>query len=89
MPPVRRLGPLDESRMQPRAPFAGRTGDGHPGRETAGNPDSRNSLMAFEIRQRLSRDEGRAVAAMTHEHELADMADTLVHPADGKIVAND
>lgn len=30
-----------------------------------------------------------SVRLWTHEHELADMADTLVHPADGKVVAND
>ena len=54
--------------------------------EPTGNLDSANALAVFEIFKRLARDQGRALVVVTHEQDLAAMADRQIHMIDGRIV---
>jgi len=56
--------------------------------ESTGNLDSHNSEIVFDIFTKLAREDGRAVVAVTHEHELADRADRKIHLVDGAIVSD-
>jgi len=53
--------------------------------EPTGNLDSTNALAVFEIFKRLARDQGRALVVVTHEQDLAAMADRRIHMIDGRI----
>jgi lipoprotein-releasing system ATP-binding protein len=54
--------------------------------EPTGNLDSQNALAVFEIFKRLAHEQGRALVVVTHEHDLAAMADRRVQMSDGRIV---
>jgi lipoprotein-releasing system ATP-binding protein len=54
--------------------------------EPTGNLDSANALAVFEIFRRLARDQGRTLVVVTHEQDLAAMADRQIHMIDGRIV---
>ncbi len=53
--------------------------------EPTGNLDSTNALAVFEIFKRLARDQGRALVVVTHEQDLAAMANRRIHMIDGRI----
>jgi lipoprotein-releasing system ATP-binding protein len=53
--------------------------------EPTGNLDSVNALAVFEIFKRLARDQGRALVVVTHEQDLAALADRRIHMIDGRI----
>jgi lipoprotein-releasing system ATP-binding protein len=53
--------------------------------EPTGNLDSQNALAVFEIFRRLAHEQGRALVVVTHEHDLAAMADRRVQMIDGRI----
>jgi len=53
--------------------------------EPTGNLDSANALAVFEIFKRLARDQGRALVVVTHEQDLAALADRRIHMIDGRI----
>ena len=53
--------------------------------EPTGNLDSVNAHAVFEIFKRLAHDQGRALVVVTHEHDLAAMADRRIQMSDGRI----
>jgi lipoprotein-releasing system ATP-binding protein len=53
--------------------------------EPTGNLDTRTAHLVFEQFRALARDQGRSVVVVTHDHELAAMADRRVHLVDGRI----
>jgi lipoprotein-releasing system ATP-binding protein len=53
--------------------------------EPTGNLDSQNALAVFEIFKRLAHEQGRALVVVTHEQDLAAMADRRIHMTDGRI----
>ena len=54
--------------------------------EPTGNLDSRTALLVFEQFRALAHQQGRSVVVVTHDHELAELADRRVHLVDGRIV---
>ncbi|WP_066553013.1 ABC transporter ATP-binding protein [Croceicoccus bisphenolivorans] len=55
------------------------------GDEPTGNLDSRNSATVVERLKRLAHDEGRAVACVTHDLDIAEQSDVRVEMLDGRI----
>ena len=55
------------------------------GDEPTGNLDSHNSGRVVEVLRALAHDEGRAVACVTHDLEIADLADIQIEMLDGKV----
>ncbi len=53
--------------------------------EPTGNLDSQNALAMFEIFKRLAHEQGRALVVVTHEQDLAAMADRRFQMIDGRI----
>ncbi len=54
--------------------------------EPTGNLDSTNAHAVFEIFKRLAHEQGRALVVVTHEPDLAAMADRRIQMIDGRIV---
>jgi len=54
--------------------------------EPTGNLDSRNSDAVVEHFQRLAHEEQRAVVCVTHDLEIAALADRRIAMLDGRIV---
>ncbi|MGE0723915.1 MAG: ABC transporter ATP-binding protein [Alphaproteobacteria bacterium] len=54
--------------------------------EPTGNLDTRNAAIVFDILERLAREEGRTVVAVTHDAGLAARAPRQVRMTDGRIV---
>ncbi len=54
--------------------------------EPTGNLDSRNGAHIFELLLKLNRERGTTLLLVTHDHQLADMADRKISLADGRIV---
>jgi lipoprotein-releasing system ATP-binding protein len=57
--------------------------------EPTGNLDTKNTENVFDIFERLTRESGRAVVAVTHEPELAARAKRRIHIVDGRIADHD
>ncbi|MBM3564503.1 MAG: ABC transporter ATP-binding protein [Alphaproteobacteria bacterium] len=55
--------------------------------EPTGNLDSRNARAVFDIFIRLAHEHKCALAIVTHEHNLADLADRRLVMADGRLEA--
>ncbi len=53
--------------------------------EPTGNLDSKNARAVFEIFARLARDQKRAIAVVTHEQNLAGLADRRLTMIDGRV----
>ncbi len=53
--------------------------------EPTGNLDSHNSDIVFDAFQRIAREEGRTVIAVTHDEDFASGADRRIHLVDGRI----
>lgn len=56
--------------------------------EPTGNLDSRNSRAVFDIFRKLAHEDGRAVVTVTHDLDLAAMADRRIELVDGTIVSD-
>ena len=56
--------------------------------EPTGNLDSRNGQHVFDLLLELNRERGATLLLVTHERELADMADRQIHLRDGKVIAD-
>jgi lipoprotein-releasing system ATP-binding protein len=54
--------------------------------EPTGNLDTRTAHIVFDLFRRLAHDQGRSVVVVTHDAELAGMADRRVHLVDGRVV---
>lgn len=54
--------------------------------EPTGNLDTTNSVLVFEMFEKLARDQGRAVVSVTHDLDLAARAWRQVRIVDGKLV---
>jgi lipoprotein-releasing system ATP-binding protein len=53
--------------------------------EPTGNLDSQNAHAMFEIFTRLAHEQNRALVVVTHEHDLAAMADRRLQMIDGRV----
>ena len=56
--------------------------------EPTGNLDSRNGAHVFELMLEMNRSRGATLVLVTHERELAEMADRQIHLRDGRVVAD-
>ena len=56
------------------------------GDEPTGNLDSKNSLVVFDIFQRLSKEFGQTIITVTHDEDFAHRSDRIIEMADGEIV---
>ncbi len=54
--------------------------------EPTGNLDTRTAHLVFDLFRALARDQGRSVVVVTHDADLARMADRRIHLVDGRIV---
>jgi lipoprotein-releasing system ATP-binding protein len=54
--------------------------------EPTGNLDTRTAHLVFEQFQSLAHDQGRSVVVVTHDVDLANLADRRIHLVDGRIV---
>ncbi|OAN42918.1 ABC transporter ATP-binding protein [Paramagnetospirillum marisnigri] len=54
--------------------------------EPTGNLDTRTAHLVFELFGTLAREQGRSIVVVTHDTELAHLADRRVHLVDGRIV---
>lgn len=54
--------------------------------EPTGNLDSRNGTHVFELLLNLNRERGTTLLLVTHDHQLADLADRKVSLRDGRVV---
>jgi putative ABC transport system ATP-binding protein len=54
--------------------------------EPTGNLDSRNGSHIFELLLKLNRERGTTLLLVTHDHQLADLADRKISLNDGRIV---
>lgn len=59
------------------------------GDEPTGNLDSANTKLVVAEFQRLAHDEGRAVACVTHDAEVAAAADRRIRMLDGRVIGED
>jgi ABC-type lipoprotein export system ATPase subunit len=55
--------------------------------EPTGNLDSRNANEVFALLRALTREAGKAVIMVTHDHELAQRADRIITLKDGRIAS--
>ena len=53
--------------------------------EPTGNLDSQNAHAMFEIFTRLAHEQNRALVVVTHEHDLAALADRRLQMSDGRV----
>ena len=53
--------------------------------EPTGNLDVENTMLVMEILKGLAHDKGRCVIVVTHDSEVADMADTVYRMKDGHL----
>ncbi|MBU2191510.1 MAG: macrolide ABC transporter ATP-binding protein, partial [Alphaproteobacteria bacterium] len=53
--------------------------------EPTGNLDTARSREIMELLTRFNRDDGMTIVMVTHEADMADYADRLVHFVDGRI----
>lgn len=54
--------------------------------EPTGNLDTKTGVRVMEIFRELNRRDGRTIVLITHEDEIAEFADRIIHIRDGKIV---
>ncbi|MCB2079026.1 MAG: ATP-binding cassette domain-containing protein, partial [Novosphingobium sp.] len=55
------------------------------GDEPTGNLDSVNSARVVETLRSLAHDEGRAIACVTHDLEIAELSDIRIEMLDGRV----
>jgi len=56
--------------------------------EPTGNLDSRNGRHVFELMLKLNRQRGTTLILITHDHELAALADRRIALSDGRVVSD-
>jgi putative ABC transport system ATP-binding protein len=56
--------------------------------EPTGNLDSRTGEIVLGTFQRLNKEEGRTIILITHEPEVAEHAERIIHVKDGEIVSD-
>ena len=56
--------------------------------EPTGNLDTKTGDIVLSTFQRLNREMGRTVVLITHEHDIAEHADRIIHIQDGAIVGD-
>ncbi|RAU21361.1 ABC transporter ATP-binding protein [Paramagnetospirillum kuznetsovii] len=54
--------------------------------EPTGNLDTRTAHMVFDLFGKLAREQGRSIVVVTHDSDLAQLADRRIHLVDGRIV---
>ncbi|QQS48306.1 MAG: ABC transporter ATP-binding protein [Acidobacteriota bacterium] len=54
--------------------------------EPTGNLDSKNGAHIFDLLLKLNRERGTTLLLVTHDHQLADLADRKISLSDGRIV---
>ncbi|MFH0928503.1 MAG: ATP-binding cassette domain-containing protein, partial [bacterium] len=57
--------------------------------EPTGNLDTKTGLVVLNTFERLNKDEGRTVVLITHELDVAEHADRIIHIRDGKILKDE
>ncbi len=57
--------------------------------EPTGNLDSKNTQIVFDIFQRISKEFGQTIIAVTHDNDFAKASDRTIELADGKIINHD
>jgi putative ABC transport system ATP-binding protein len=57
--------------------------------EPTGNLDSKNGAHIFELLLDLNHERGTTLLLVTHDHQLADMADRKISLSDGRIVSDE
>jgi lipoprotein-releasing system ATP-binding protein len=55
------------------------------GDEPTGNLDSKNTEIVFELFQKLSKELGQTIIAVTHDEDFAHRSDRIIEMADGEI----
>jgi len=57
--------------------------------EPTGNLDSKNSQIVFDIFQKIAREYGQTIIAVTHDNDFAKASDRTIELSDGKIINHD
>ena len=57
--------------------------------EPTGNLDSRTSAEVMGLLQMTSREFNQTIIMITHNEEIAQMADRIIHMEDGRVVGGD
>ena len=57
--------------------------------EPTGNLDSKTGEIVIGTLEKLNKEQGRTIILITHEHEVAEHAERIIHIKDGKIVSDD
>lgn len=56
--------------------------------EPTGNLDTKTGEIVLETFRRLNRDYNHTIILITHEHDVAEHADRIIHIRDGKLIAD-
>ena len=57
--------------------------------EPTGNLDSKSSQQVIDIFKRINKENGKTIVMITHEKDIAEQADRIIHLTDGKIVGKE
>lgn len=56
--------------------------------EPTGNVDTKTSIEIMELLTSLNRNQGITILMVTHEHDMAEYADRLIHFVDGRVASD-
>ena len=57
--------------------------------EPTGNLDTKTGEIVLSTFQKLNKEQGRTIILITHEHDVAEYAERIIHIRDGEIVSDD